>query len=39
VEFEHDGDRVCVTREVDEILELIDVHLYILFALVVAVGF
>jgi hypothetical protein len=38
-EFEHNRYRVGVTGEVDEVLELIDVGLYILFALEVAVGF
>jgi hypothetical protein len=36
VEFEYDGDRIYVPGEVDEILELIDIYLYIPFALVVA---
>jgi hypothetical protein len=32
-------DRVSVTGEVDEVLELVNVCLYILFALEVAIGF
>jgi hypothetical protein len=39
VEFEHNSDGVSVTREVDEVLELVDVDLYILFALEVAIRF
>jgi hypothetical protein len=39
VEFEHDCDGVCVAGEVDEVLELVDVHLYILFALKVPIRF
>jgi hypothetical protein len=38
-EFEHNCDGVCVAGEVDEVLELVDVHLYILFALEVPIGF
>jgi hypothetical protein len=39
VELEHNCNRVSVTGEVNEVLELVDVHLYILFALEVVVGF
>jgi hypothetical protein len=39
VEFEHNRNGVSITGEVDEVLELIDVHLYILFALEVAIRF
>jgi hypothetical protein len=39
VEFEHDCDGVSVAGEVDGVLELIDVCLYILFALEVAIRF
>jgi hypothetical protein len=39
VELEHNCNRVSVTREVDEVFELIDVCLYILFALEVAIRF
>jgi hypothetical protein len=39
VEFEHNYDRVGVTGDVDEVLELVDVCLYILFALEVAIRF
>jgi hypothetical protein len=38
VEFEDDGDRICVSREVNEILELINIGLHVLFALVIVVG-
>jgi hypothetical protein len=38
VEFEYDGDRICVPRKVDEIFELVEIWLHLLFALVVAVG-
>jgi hypothetical protein len=39
VEFEYDCDGVGVSREVNEVLELINVCLYILFALEVVVEF
>jgi hypothetical protein len=39
VEFEHNCDRVSVTREVNKVLEVIDVYLYIPFALKVAIRF
>jgi hypothetical protein len=38
VEFEYDRDGICVPGEVDKVLELIYVSLYIPFALVVLVG-
>jgi hypothetical protein len=38
VEFEDDCDGVCVSGEVNEILELVDVCLYSPFALVILVG-
>jgi hypothetical protein len=38
-EFEHNRDRVSVAREGDKVLELIDVRLYILFALEVVIRF
>jgi hypothetical protein len=36
-EFEYYSDRVCVPRQIDEILELVDVRLNVLFALEVVV--
>jgi hypothetical protein len=39
MEFEHNCDGVGVTREVDKVLELVDVCLYIPFALEVVIGF
>jgi hypothetical protein len=39
VEFEYDRDGVGVAREVDEVLKLVDVRLYILFGLEVLIGF
>jgi hypothetical protein len=38
-EFEHNSDRVSVTEEVNKVLELINIGLYISFALEVAVRF
>jgi hypothetical protein len=38
-EFEHNHNEVSVTGEVDEVLELVDVHLYVSFALEVVIGF
>jgi hypothetical protein len=39
VELEDNCDSICVARHVDEVLELINVSLYIVPALEVAVGF
>jgi hypothetical protein len=37
VEFEHDSDGVCVPRQIDEVLELVNVRLYIPFAMEISV--
>jgi hypothetical protein len=37
--FEHNGNGVSVPREVDEVLEFVNVGLYIPFALVILIGF
>jgi hypothetical protein len=39
MEFEHYGNRVCVAGHVDKVLELIDICIYIVLALKIAVGF
>jgi hypothetical protein len=38
VKFKHDCDRFGVTGEVNEILKLVDVRLYIPFDLVIPIG-